>query len=150
PLRPRAATDEVRVALIGWGTIGSGLIKLMRDREHEIAARLGARLRLLRVADIDLTRKREVQVPRALLTNRTREVLSDPSVDILAELMGGLEPARSFVLGAIRNGKAVVTANKALLAQHGPEILAAAEEKQVGFAFEASVGGGIPIIRTLR
>ncbi|MEW6271936.1 MAG: homoserine dehydrogenase, partial [Thermodesulfobacteriota bacterium] len=148
--RPHAARDQVRVALIGWGTIGSGLIKLLRDRAREIDARHGAALRLVRVADIDLQRKREVQVPRALLTDRTREVLADPSVDIVVELMGGLEPARTFVLEAIRNGKAVVTANKALLAHHGREILAAAEERKVGFAFEASVGGGIPIIRTLR
>jgi homoserine dehydrogenase len=148
--RPTAARDEIRVALIGWGTIGSGLVKLLRDRGRDVDARLGAALRLVRVADVDLQRKREVPVPRALLTDRTREVLADPHVDIVVELMGGLEPARTFVLEAIRNGKAVVTANKALLAHHGREILAAAEEKQVGFAFEASVGGGIPIIRTLR
>jgi homoserine dehydrogenase len=141
---------EVRVGLIGWGTIGSGVIQLLRDRGAELDARLGARLRLARVADIDLQRKREVQVSRDLLTNRAADVLADPAIDVVIELMGGLEPARRFVLEAIVAGKAVVTANKALLAHHGAEILAAAETHGVGFAFEASVGGGIPIVRTLR
>jgi homoserine dehydrogenase len=148
--RPRVRAGEVRVALIGWGTIGSGVIKLLRDRTAEIDARLGAALRLVKVADIDLKRRREVQVPRALLTDRTAALLRDPGIDVVVELMGGLEPARTFVLEAIASGKSIVTANKALLAHHGREILAAAEARQVGFAFEASVGGGIPIIRTLR
>ena len=145
-----AKRDHIGVALIGWGTIGSGVIKLLRDRGAEIGARLGAPLRLVGVADIDLKRKREVAVPRALLTNRTQELIRDPKVDVVIELMGGLEPARTFVLDAIAHGKSVVTANKALLAHHGAEILAAAEARGVGFQFEASVGGGIPIIRTLR
>lgn len=141
---------EVRLGLIGWGTIGSGVIRLLRDRGSELDARLGARLRLARVADIDLQRRREVQVSRDILTTRAADVLGDPAIDVVIELMGGLEPARRFVLEAIAAGKAVVTANKALLAHHGAEILAAAEKQGVGFAFEASVGGGIPIIRTLR
>lgn len=145
-----ARRDGVGVALIGWGTIGSGVIKLLRDRGDEIAARLGTRLDLVGVADIDLQRKREVTVPRALLTSKTQELIRDPRVDVVIELMGGLEPARTFVLDAIAHGKSVVTANKALLAHHGLEILTAAEAKAVGFQFEASVGGGIPIIRTLR
>ncbi len=151
---PRAARvprkGEVRLGLIGWGTIGSGVIRLLRERGSELDARLGARLRLARVADIDLQRRREVQVSRDILTTRAADILGDPAIDVVIELMGGLEPARRFVLEAIAAGKAVVTANKALLAHHGTEILAAAEKHGVGFAFEASVGGGIPIIRTLR
>lgn len=148
--RARAHRAEVRVGLIGWGTIGSGVIKLLRERSGEIDERLGARLHLVRIADIDLQRRREVQVARSLLTNRAADVLADPGIDVVVELMGGLEPARSFVLEAMRSGKSIVTANKALLAHHGRELFAAAEEAGVGFGFEASVGGGIPIIRTLR
>lgn len=141
---------RVRAALIGWGTIGSGVIDLMRRSQDALSARLGASLELARVADIDLTRKREVKPPKRLLTKDTMSVLKDPEIDVVIELMGGLEPARTFVLEAIANGKAVVTANKALLAHHGREIFTAAEAAGVGFGFEASVGGGIPIIRTLR
>lgn len=122
----------------------------MRGSRAELSERLGAELELARVVDIDLDRKREVRVPKSLLSKDARAVLADPDIDVAIELMGGLEPARTFVLEAIRNGKAVVTANKALLAHHGRELFAAAEKAGVGFGFEASVGGGIPIIRTLR
>lgn len=144
------ARRGIRVGVIGWGTIGSGVIRFLRESNERLAARLGAPIELVRVADLDLKRKREVRVPKALLSNDARAILSDPQIDVVVELMGGLEPARTFVLEAIRNGKAVVTANKALLAHHGPEIFAAAEKAGTGFGFEASVGGGIPIIRTLR
>ncbi|MBM4269859.1 MAG: homoserine dehydrogenase [Deltaproteobacteria bacterium] len=151
PARPaRKAERGVRVALIGWGTIGSGVIQLLRGNGEALAGRLGASVELARVVDIDLERRREVRVPKSLLTNDARAVLADPEIDVVIELMGGLEPARTFVLEAIRSGKSVVTANKALLAHHGREIFAAAEAAGVGFGFEASVGGGIPIIRTLR
>lgn len=140
----------VRVGLLGWGTIGSGVIRLMRGDEQRLDARLGAPLRLVRVCDIDLERKREVRVPRSLLTTRAADILGDPSIDVVVELMGGTGLARTFVLEALQAGKAVVTANKALLARHGGEIFAAAEQAGVGIQFEASVGGGIPIIRTLR
>jgi homoserine dehydrogenase len=148
--RPRPAAAPLRVGLIGWGTIGSGVIRLLRDNAAPIAARLGFPLELARVADVDLDRRREVSVAKKLLTTRAADILGDPEIEIVIELMGGVEPARSFVLEAMRNGKAVVTANKALLAQQGHELVRAAEEAQVGLAFEASVGGGIPIIRTLR
>lgn len=140
----------VRAALIGWGTIGSGVIRLMRGSKKQLSERLGAPLELAAVADIDHTRKREVSCPKSLLTKDTKGVLKDPDIDVVIELIGGLEPARTFVLEAIANGKAVVTANKALLAHHGREIFTAADRAGVGFGFEASVGGGIPIIRTLR
>ena len=153
PARAPLATSSarpVRAGLIGWGTIGSGVIKLLRERQDAIDARLGFPLRLTRVADIDLSRAREVRVPRAALTDNAIDLLTDPEIEVVVELMGGLEPARRFVLEAIANGKSVVTANKALLAHHGEELFAAAESAGVGLMFEASVGGGIPIIRTLR
>lgn len=141
---------DIRIGLIGFGTIGTGVIKLLQRHQGQIRARLGARLVLARVADIELRRDRGVRVDRKLLTSDAGEVLRDPTIDVVMELMGGYEPARRFVLQAVRNGKSVVTANKALLAVHGAEIFAAAEQGGVDIGYEASVGGGIPIIRTLK
>ncbi len=141
---------DVRVGLIGFGTIGTGVIKLLQRQQAHIRARLGARLVLARIADIDLRSDRGVRVDRQLLTNDATKLIDDPNIDIVIELMGGYEPARRFVLHAIKNGKSVVTANKALLAVHGAEIFAAAERARVDIGYEASVGGGIPIIRTLK
>jgi len=141
---------EVRVGLIGFGTIGTGVVKLLQRNQAQIRTRLGARLTLARIADIDLRTDRGVKVDRRILTNDAAALLDDPSIDIVIELMGGYEPARRFVLRAIANGKSVVTANKALLAVHGAEIFRAVEKAGVDVGYEASVGGGIPIIRTLK
>lgn len=142
--------DEIRVGLIGFGTIGTGVIKLLQQNRKQIATRLGVPVRLARIADIDIKRDRGVRVARGTLTRDANEILDDPSIQVVVELMGGYEPAKTFVLRAIRNGKSVVTANKALLALHGREVFAAAEKCGVDLGFEAAVGGGIPIIRTLR
>ncbi len=141
---------EVRVGLIGFGTIGTGVIKLLQRQQAQIRSRLGARLSLGRIADIDLTTERGVKVDRRLLTNDALSLIDDPQIDIVVELMGGYDTARRFVLRAVDNGKSVVTANKALLAVHGLEIFRAAEKAGVDIGYEASVGGGIPIIRTLK
>ncbi len=141
---------DIRVGLIGFGTIGTGVIKLLQRQQAQIRARLGARLVLAHIADIDLRTDRGVRVDRKLLTSNAAELLDDPTIDVVVELMGGYEPARRFVLQAIRNGKSVVTANKALLAVHGHEIFTAAEQAGIDIGYEASVGGGIPIIRTLK
>src|SRR5512139_721626 len=141
---------EVRVGLIGFGTIGTGVVKLLQRHQTGIRARLGARLTLARIADIDLKRDRGVKVDAGILTSDAGALIDDPTIDIVVELMGGYEPARELVLRAVRAGKAVVTANKALLAVHGAEIFRAAEKARVDIGFEAAVGGGIPIIRTLR
>jgi homoserine dehydrogenase len=141
---------EVRVGLIGFGTIGTGVVKLLQRNQAQIRARLGARLTLARIADIDLKRDRGVRVGHGVLTNDALALIDDPSIDIVIELMGGYDTARRFVLRAIGNGKSVVTANKALLAVHGAEVFATAEATGVDIGFEASVGGGIPIVRVLR
>ncbi|GBD27102.1 Homoserine dehydrogenase [bacterium HR30] len=138
------------VGVIGFGTIGTGVVRLLRSEERKLRERLGAWLRLVRIADIDLERDRGVNVPREILTRDANEIIGAPDVDIVVELIGGYEPARSFVVEALRRGKCVVTANKALLATHGSEIFPAAEKAGVPLGFEASVGGGIPIVRTLR
>jgi homoserine dehydrogenase len=136
--------------LIGFGTIGTGVIKLLQQHRARIRERLGFGVELHRVADIDTTRDRGVRLPPGLLVADARRVIDDPAIDVVIELMGGTKTARDFVLAAIARGKDVVTANKALLAVHGHEIFRAAERAGVDLGFEASVGGGIPIIRTLK
>ncbi len=140
----------VKVGLIGFGTIGTGVVKLLRAHRAEIARRVGRPLELAAIADVDLKTDRGVALGRTRLTNDATAMIADPEIAIVIELIGGYEPARRFVLDAIRHRKDVVTANKALLAVHGEEIVAAAEKAQVSLGFEASVGGGIPILRTLK
>jgi homoserine dehydrogenase len=148
--QPVTAKKDIGVGLIGFGTIGTGVIRVLRDHAAGIRAHLGVPLRLAKIADLDLKTDRGVKVPRELLTNDARALIHDPSVDVVVELIGGLEPARTFQLEALRAGKPVVTANKAVLSAHGLELASAAEGAQIALGFEASVGGGIPIIRALR
>ncbi len=140
----------VRVGLIGFGTIGSGVLRLLRAHRAEIARRAGRPIEITTIADLDTTTDRGIAPEPARLTPEAAAVLDDPAIEIVIELIGGYEPARRFVLAAIRNGKDVVTANKALLAVHGEQIVAEAERRGVRLGFEASVGGGIPILRTLK
>lgn len=142
--------NEIGVGIIGIGTVGAGVVQVLQENAPEIERRLGARLKLVRVADKDIESDRGVPIDRALLTTDAAEVLEHPEIQIVAELIGGYEPARGFLLRAMANGKHVVTANKALLAVHGDEIFAAAKAAGVDVGFEASVGGGIPILRAVR
>ncbi len=141
---------DINVGLIGFGTIGSGTVKLIQDNEGLIRNRLGAGLVIKKIADLDIETPRGVSVEKGVLTTDVNEILNDPEIDIVVELMGGYEPAKSFILKAMRNKKHVVTANKALLAVHGNEIFGVAGEENVNMGFEASVGGTIPIIKTLK
>lgn len=141
---------EIGVGVLGMGTVGTGVIQALQENGDEISQRLGARLRLVKVADKDIETDRGVAIDRSLLTTDVASVLEDPEIQIVAELVGGYEPAKTFLLRAIEQGKHVVTANKALLAVHGDEIFAAARSKKVDLGFEASVGGGIPILRAVR
>ncbi len=140
----------INVGLIGFGTVGEGVVRLLTERRDLLAQRLGTPILLRRVADIDLTRPRGASLDSSLLTSRNQDILDDPDIDIVVEVIGGTEEARQLVLAAIARGKHVVTANKALLALYGNEIFAAAAENDVEVAFEASVCGGIPIILALR
>ncbi|MCI0454403.1 MAG: homoserine dehydrogenase [Candidatus Dadabacteria bacterium] len=142
--------DVINVGLIGAGTVGSGVIRVLNENRGIIEERLGARIEIKRIADIDLERKRPVEIPRALFTTNAWEVIEDRSIPIVIELIGGTTVAKDLILGAMRNKKHVVTANKALLALHGREIFEAASEEGVEIGFEASVAGGIPIIRVIR
>ncbi|PLX81907.1 MAG: homoserine dehydrogenase [Desulfuromonas sp.] len=141
---------ELKVGLLGFGTIGTGVVKMFQKNAELMEQRLGARLSLARIADLDITSDRGVALENGMLTSRVEEVLDNPQIDIVIELIGGYEPARSFVLRAIENGKHVVTANKALLAIHGDEIFGAAEKHGVEVFFEAAVGGGIPVISAIK
>jgi homoserine dehydrogenase len=140
----------IKVGLLGFGTVGSGVVRLLTEQREMLAHRLGTQLVLAKVADLDLERSRPVAVAPGLLTSRAQDILDDPEIDIVVELIGGLTAARDFTLAAIARGKHVVTANKALLAHHGNDLLAAAAAQGVEIAFEASVCGGIPIILALR
>ena len=132
-----------KVAVVGFGNIGSGVVEFLYQKGV-------AGLELVKVSDIDLERKRSVTLPAEYLTTDWRQVVNDPAIDIVVELIGGYEPARTFILKAFEQKKHVVTANKALLAVHGDEIFKVAHRHGVDINFEASVGGGIPIIRSLR
>ncbi len=141
---------EIKVGLIGFGTVGAGVVKILQKNSKLIEARMGARVVLKRIADVDLKTDRGVKVKSSLLTRNAKEVIGDPEIDIVMELIGGIEPAKTFILQAIRNGKNVVTANKALLALHGDEIFRTAQHFGIDVNFEASVGGGIPLIRSIK
>ncbi|MCU0587610.1 MAG: homoserine dehydrogenase [Syntrophobacteraceae bacterium] len=141
---------SIGVGLIGWGTVGCGVIRVLDENAEAIASRLGVRLELRRVADMDLERSRPVAVSQGLLTSRAEDILDDPSIDIVVELIGGLGAARRLIIAALEKGKHVVTANKALLAHHGNEIFDLARARGRAVGFEASVAGGIPFIKALR
>ena len=143
--------NEIKIALLGLGTVGSGVVKVLESHGAEMQARAGCRLVLRRVADPDLARAREgLDLGRLPLVGDANLVLDDPEVQIVIELVGGLEPARTFILKALASGKHVVTANKALLAHHGAEIFAEARRNRVMLGFEAAVAGGIPLIRAVK
>lgn len=141
---------EIKIGLLGFGTIGAGVVKLLAKNSVLLEEKLGARLSLKKIADLDITTDRGVSVEPGVLTTNVDEVLCDPEISIVIELIGGYEPARSFVLKAIANGKHIITANKALLAVHGEEIYAAAAQKGVEILFEAAVGGGIPVLSAIK
>lgn len=140
---------EIGIGLLGFGTVGAGVVECLQKNGALIAERSGVRLVLRRIADVDLKRDRGVKVAGSLLTRDAMSAIADPDVDIVVELIGGTTIARKFILEALRVGKPVVTANKALLAEHGKEIFAAADRSGVDVCFEASVAGGIPLIRAL-
>ena len=142
--------NPVKVGLLGLGTVGGGTATVLKRNAEEIARRAGRGIVVDYAANLDLSRASELGLDDVRLTQDAFDVVNDPEVDIVVELIGGYEPARELVLTAIKNGKHVVTANKALIAMHGNEIFTAAQEKGVMVAFEAAVAGGIPIIKAIR
>ena len=143
-------SKPVRIALLGCGTVGEGVVRLLRRNAPILESRLGTPLVLAGIADRSLKPNPAIGVPRSLITRDAAALVEREDVDLVVELFGGIEPARGLILRALRAGKDVVTANKALLADHGDEIFGAAAKAGLAVGFEASVGGGIPIMRTLR
>ncbi len=141
---------SVKIGILGLGTVGSGVYELLTRNDGLIQMKSGIRIEIGKCADTNLERKRKLRVPDEIFTPSAEEVLEDPGIDIAIELIGGTEVARELVLSALKRKKHVVTANKALLAKHGREIFQSVLENEVELGFEASVGGGIPIIKTIR
>ncbi|ALV07492.1 homoserine dehydrogenase [Roseateles depolymerans] len=142
--------NSIKVGLLGIGTVGGGTFQVLRRNQEDIRGRAGRGIEITMVADLDVERARSIVGDACTVVSDARQVIANPDIDIVVELIGGYGVARSLVLEAIAAGKHVVTANKALLAVHGSEIFAAAREKGVMVAFEAAVAGGIPIIKALR
>lgn len=140
---------KIKIGLIGFGTVGSGLAQTLLQQKKRLTKKLGAEITLSRVADINIDQLPE-QFSNVTFSKDAGDIFTDENIDIVVELIGGIEPARSFILKAIEHGKHVVTANKALLSIHGKEIFEAAAKAHVEVGFEASVGGGIPVIKSLK
>ncbi|RLB74857.1 MAG: homoserine dehydrogenase, partial [Deltaproteobacteria bacterium] len=142
--------SAIKFGLLGFGTIGTGVVRNFQRNAATIKKRLGSELELVKIADLDIETDRGVELKSGVLSADVEDVISNPDVDIVIELIGGYEPAKSFILKAIANGKHIVTANKALMAVHGQEIITAADQQGVSVLFEAAVGGGIPIISAIK
>ncbi len=142
--------DNIYVGLIGFGTIGTGLARILLEKNRVIESRLNARVILKAIADIDTERDRGIDLSGVYLTDNADEIIEDSDISIIVELIGGYEPARTFILNALDKGKHIVTANKALLAKYGNEIFKKVKEKGAHIGFEASVAGGIPVIRSIK
>jgi homoserine dehydrogenase len=142
--------NEFGIGVLGFGTVGAGVVQGLQDNGDLIASRLGVQPVVRAIADLDLTTDRGVHVNPDLLTTDAEAVIDNPDINVIVELIGGTNIARDFITRALEAGKPVVTANKALLAKHGEELFALAESKSTEIYFGASVGGGIPIIRALR
>jgi len=140
----------VNVGIIGFGTVGTGTVRILLENREILKERLGFEINLRRIADLDIVRNRGITLPVGVLSTDVDALLNDPHIDIVVELIGGIRPAKDFILKAISNRKHVVTANKALLATAGNEIFTAAVQAGVEIGFEASVAGGIPIIKVIR
>ncbi len=141
---------EIRVGILGFGTVGAGVVECLHRNGGLIAQRSGVKPVIYKVADLDLETDRGVVLPDGVLTRDAAAVINDPKTDVIVELIGGTTVAKDFVIQALKAGKPVVTANKALLAEHGDEILATAEKYSGDVFYEASVAGGIPIIKAMR
>ncbi|PYS00950.1 MAG: homoserine dehydrogenase [Acidobacteria bacterium] len=142
--------QKINVGMIGLGTVGNGVLRILRDNAQPIRSRLGVPIEITKIAVRDLKRDRGLRLASGVLTDNPTEIIEDPNIDIVVELIGGYQPAKELILASIGRGKHVVTANKALLAVHGEEIHEAARRASVTIGFEGSVGGGIPVIKALK
>ncbi|MFC4078360.1 homoserine dehydrogenase [Salinithrix halophila] len=142
-------SDVVRVGLMGLGTVGCGVVRLVEEHQDDLYNQTGQRIEIRKVLVQDLDKKRPVPLEKSMLTDDPRAILEDEEIDVIVEVMGGIEPARECIRQALEKGKHVVTANKDLMALHGAELLSVAERHGCDVFYEASVAGGIPILRAL-
>jgi len=141
---------KINIGLIGFGNVGCGVIKILQQRRSLLAQKIGIEICVTKICDKDITTKRDVSVDKILLTRNPDEIINDPQIDIVVELMGGINPAREYISEGLKKGKHVVTANKALLAEYGLELFSLASARGKNIYFEASVGAGIPIIKSIK
>lgn len=141
---------KINIGLIGFGNVGSGVVKILRDKKTFLSDKIGLQINIKKICDKDILSRRNLNVDKRLLTNKVEEIINDPQIDIVVELIGGMHPAKEYIAAALKKGKNIVTANKALLAQEGRELFALAKDRDKNIYFEASVGAGIPIIKSLR
>ncbi|MCX8052265.1 MAG: homoserine dehydrogenase [Armatimonadetes bacterium] len=142
--------EIINIGVVGFGKVGAGAVKLLLENADSIARKVGSRLEIRRIADIDITTPRPVEIDNSILTTDANEIINDPSIDIVIETIGGVDPAGELIRRALHAGKHVATANKELIAKEGETLLPLAAELKRDLMFEASVGGGIPIIRPLK
>ncbi len=142
--------QSVDIAVLGLGTVGQGVVKIIQNNAGKWRHKCGASIQIKKALVRSINKKREVELPEGAVTANWQEIVSDPGIKVVVELMGGIEPAKTYILEALHQGKTIVTANKDLLAEHGQELFEAAKEAGTDIYFEASVGGGIPIINPLK
>ena len=142
--------QNLNIGLIGFGNVGSGVVRILRDKKAFLSRKIGIELNIKKICDQDIVSKRSISVDKDILTRDPKEIINDPQIDIIVELIGGIHPAKEHISESLKKGKNVVTANKALLAEHGQELFALAADRGKNVYFEASVGAGIPIIKSLR
>ena len=141
---------ELNIGIIGLGTIGSGVVNILKKNHSLIEKRSGINIQIKKACDLDQKSFEKLKLDKGIYTKNAADIINDPEIDIVIELIGGYEPARTFILKALKKGKSVVTANKAVIARHGPELFKAAKENNANIMFEAAVAGCIPIIRSLQ
>ena len=142
--------NVIKAALLGFGTVGTGVYKVLKNQEKEMSAKIGGKVEIKKILVRNIEKAAAKIEDASLLTSQWDEIINDPEIEIVIELMGGINPAKEYILSALKAGKHVVSANKDLIAVHGHELLDAAHESKVDFLFEAAVAGGIPIIRPLK
>jgi len=141
---------KINIGLIGFGNVGSGVVKILQEKKAFLSQKTGVQINIKKICDKDISSKRKVKINREILTSSVKQVIDDPQIDIIVELIGGIHPAKEYISEALEKGKNVVTANKAVLAQSGKELFALAKDRLKNIYFEASVAGGVPIIKSLR
>jgi len=141
--------DMIKIGLMGLGIVGTGVYKIVTSKKAALTNILKEDIEIKKILVRDVNKKRKIEVNKALLTNNVKDILDDPEINIAVEVMGGMNPAYNYICCAMRNGKHVVTANKEVVSNHLEEILSISQENHKKILFEASVGGGIPIIKSL-